>query len=75
MPTWMHFCRHNPLQKASTPRPDYHSANALEVAVAAAYKLDIVHLAILDIKENGAGTGSLGFVFVMHNVSSFLFIR
>ena len=53
----------------------HKGTDALQIAVTAANELDVHDLAILDIKNNALGTGSRSFVFVLHNLCSFLFIK
>ena len=51
----------------------YQSGDALQIAVAAADKLHILNLVVLDIKENALGAGAFGLVLVAHNNISFLY--
>ena len=48
------------------------SADALQVAVAAADELHVVDLAVLQVEENRPGAGDFGGILVMHCVFSFL---
>ena len=52
----------------------HQSADALQIAVAAAQELDIGDLAVLDIEEDLLGANALGFVLVTHIKISFLFM-
>ena len=45
----------------------YQGADALQVAVAAADVLDVLQLAVFDVKKDIAGAGAFGGVFVMHS--------
>ena len=45
----------------------YQRADALKVSVAAANVLNILQLAVLNFKQNAAGAGAFGSVFVLHN--------
>ncbi len=48
-------------------------ADALQVAVTAAYEGDILYSAVLNFKEDLSGAGALGFVRILHDDFSFLY--
>ena len=55
---------------------DFHAlhqrADTFQVAVAAANVLNIVKLAIFDLKQNSLGTSAFCFIFVLHDLLPFL---
>ena len=44
----------------------YKSADAFQIAIAAADELEVLYNAVLNIKEDPLRTGTLGFVIVLH---------
>ena len=50
----------------------HQSGDALQVAVAAAEELNILDLAVFNLKDDLSGAGALGLVSILHRVNSFL---
>ena len=50
----------------------HQRGDALQVAVAAAEELNILDLAVFNLKNDLSGAGALGLVSILHSVNSFL---